>query len=432
MKIASLGIILCLSVKVIAQNSPIVFTGGLIYPVSGDSIPDGRMIVHQGKIIAIGSSTSVAIPANAQLIDVKGKVLIPGLVDTHSHIGGGSGADGSAAIQPDVRILDAVNPLDDSFMRARSGGITTLNIMPGSGHLLSGQTIYVKSKHRSNIEDMLVYVNAEKTIYGGIKMANGTNSIRQSPFPGSRAKSAAMVRQQFLKAKEYQRKIDLAKGNTEKLPARDLEMEALLEVLSGKRMVHFHTHRNDDILTVLRLKEEFGFKTVLHHVSEGWVVADEIAKAKVPASIIWIDSPGGKMEAVNLLGKNGVILEKAGVDVAFHTDDYITDSRLFLRSAAFGVRYGMSRKKALESLTLAGARMLELDRSIGSLEKGKSADFVILSGDPFSNYTLVLETWIEGERVFDQSNPKDKAYQTGGYQIYKPSLLHGDHSDEQE
>ena len=154
---------------------------------------------------------------------------------------------------------------------------------------------------------------------------------------------------------------------------------------------------------------------MLHHVSEGWKVAEEIAEAGVPCSIILVDSPGGKLEAVNLLYKTGGILERAGVKVAFHTDDWITDSRLFFRMAALGVRAGMSREGALAALTLHGAEMLDLGDRIGSLEVGKDADFILLSGDPLSVYTKVLETWVEGVKVFDRSKPKDLLHAVGGY-----------------
>jgi imidazolonepropionase-like amidohydrolase len=144
-------------------------------------------------------------------------------------------------------------------------------------------------------------------------------------------------------------------------------------------------------------------------------VADEIAEADVPCSIIFLDSPGGKLEARDFEWKNGAELSKRGVVTAFHTDDPINDSRWFLRNAAVGVRAGMSRQKALEGLTLAGAKMLDLDKSIGSLDPGKQADFVMLSGDPFSIYTRVLETHIEGEQVFDLENPTDRLFAEGGY-----------------
>jgi imidazolonepropionase-like amidohydrolase len=185
--------------------------------------------------------------------------------------------------------------------------------------------------------------------------------------------------------------------------------------MRGKRIVHHHTHRHDDIMTVLRLASEFGFSVVLHHVSEGWKVADEIAKAKAPCSMILLDSPGGKLEARYLKLETGKMLEEAGVRVAFHTDDWITDSRYFFRMAAFGARAGMSRKGALEGLTLAGAEMLGLDDSIGSLSPGKDADFILLDGDPLSIYTKVRETWVDGRRAFDRNSAQDRLYAVGGY-----------------
>ena len=198
-----------------------------------------------------------------------------------------------------------------------------------------------------------------------------------------------------------------------------------MEVLERKRIVHHHTHRHDDIITVLRLAEEFQFRVVLHHVSDGWKVADEIATAGAPCSLIIVDSPGGKLEAKDLLYKTGGILERSGVPVAFHTDDWITDSRLFLRMPALAVRAGMSRDGALKSVTLAGAEMLDLDARIGSLRTGKDADFAILSGDPLSVYTKVLETWIEGKKVFDRSRQEDRLYAVGGYGASRGDAAHG-------
>jgi imidazolonepropionase-like amidohydrolase len=192
-------------------------------------------------------------------------------------------------------------------------------------------------------------------------------------------------------------------------------MEALAEVLDGKRVVHFHTHRHDDILTALRLQKEFGFRLVLQHVSEAWKVADEIAKAKVPSSIILVDSPGGKLETVDVSFTNGAALEKAGALVGFHTDDGITDSRWFLRSAGLAVRAGMSPEKALYGMTMANAIILDIQDRVGSLEAGKDADFIVLSGDPLSVYTHVLQTWVEGRKVFDRSNPKDYLTAVGGF-----------------
>lgn len=409
------------------QDTPTVFKGALIHTVSGNPIENGILVVQKGKIVSVGGP-GTRIPANAVVIDVTGKVIMPGLVDTHSHLGGGAGGDNSSALNPDVRILDAVNPTSDGFKKALAGGITTINIMPGSGHLLSGQTIYVKMRAARIIEDLLI--TNSQGLSGGIKMANGTNPMRgTSGFPGTRSKSAALMRELFIKAQEYGKKIDRAGKDSTKLPERDLRMESLVEVLNGKRIVHFHTHQVNDILTAIRLSQEFNFRVVLHHVSEGWLAAPEIAKAGVPCSIITIDAPGGKAEALQVSLTTGGVLEKAGVDVSFHTDDGITDSRLLLRSAALMVREGMSEKFAIEALTIAGARMLDLDSRLGTLEKGKDADFIILSGHPFSVRTMVEQTWVEGIRRYDISNPADRAFLTGGYDVYSPNRSEYHHHD---
>jgi imidazolonepropionase-like amidohydrolase len=223
------------------------------------------------------------------------------------------------------------------------------------------------------------------------------------------------VRERFVAAQEYRRKREATEDDPSRAPPRDLGLEVLLEVLDGRRIVHHHTHRHDDVLTVLRLSEEFGFRVVLHHVSEGWKVADEIAAAGAPCSIILVDSPGGKLEARDLSMRTGAVLRAAGVLVAFHTDDWITDSRVFLRSAALGVRAGMSRADALRAVTLSGAEMLDLGERTGSLTVGKDADFVVLDGDPLSVYTKVLETWVEGRKVFDRAEERDRLWAVGGY-----------------
>ncbi|HEX8494768.1 MAG TPA: amidohydrolase family protein [Pyrinomonadaceae bacterium] len=414
-----------------AQEQAQAFVGAQIIPISGPVITDGVLVVQRGKIVSVGARDRTTIPAGAQVREVVGMVIMPGLVDSHSHIGGGSGGDQSAPIQPEVRLLDSFNPRDTSLKRARAGGITTVNVMPGSGHLLSGQTLYLKLRSGENVDDLLIK-DAQGNIAGGIKMANGTNPIGNPPFPGTRAKSAALLREQLTKAQEYRDKIRRAKGDAAKLPSRDLAMEALTEVLEGRRTVHFHTHRADDILTVLRLAREFNFRVVLHHVSEGWKVPGEIAKAKAPASVIVIDSPGGKLEAMDASLKTGEALNRAGVLVGFHTDDYITDSRLFLRQAALAVRAGMPRDKALYAMTLAGARMLDLQERTGSLEAGKDADFILLSGDPLSVYTKVLETYVEGVRVFDRNNPKDRLYAVGGYGAGRDQQVHLDGEEQRE
>jgi len=407
---------------------PTAFVGAKIIPVAAAPIDNGVLLVEDGKIVSVGAS--VRVPGNASVVDVAGMVIMPGLVDTHSHIGEPAGGDRSSPIQPEARVLDSINVRDAGFKRALAGGITTVNLMSGSGHLMSGQTIYVKLREGNSIET-IAYKKDDGSVDGGMKMANGTNSRRDPPFPGTRAKSASLVRQEYIAAQEYVARIERADGDPEKMPERDLAMEALAEVLSGERIVHHHTHRHDDILTVLRLQQEFGFRVVLHHVSEAHRVADEIAAAKVPVSLIMIDSPGGKLEAQYLDFESAPALERAGVNVGFHTDDYITDSRFFMRMAALGVRAGMSRDTALRGLTLAGAEMLDLDDRIGTLERGKDADFVILSGDPLSVYSRVQQTWVEGVKRFDINDPEDRAVAEGGFGALQPSYVHEFHGYEE-
>ena len=410
----------------------VVLHGVRILPVSGPAIEKGVIVIAKGKILAIGKETEVPLPAGAKLRDLTGKTIIPGLVDTHSHIGiwprphvpaNQDGNEGSGAIQSGLRAIDAIYPDDPGIHMAVTGGITTANIMPGSGNAIGGQTLYVKLRGKT-VEEMRI---PNTKVVGGLKMANGENpkrfnfESRKSP-PGTRMKLAAMQREQFVKAREYQQKWAgyrdaVAAGKTPPPPEMDIGLEPLVEVLEGKRTVHFHSHRADDLLTAIRLSDEFKFELVIQHGTEGYRIAEELARRKIPVSLTLIDSPGGKPEVAGLLEENAAILEKAGVLVAINTDDGITESRFLLRTGAIAVRGGMSEESALRALTLNAARMLHLEDRLGSLEKGKDADFVVLSGSPFSVYTQVLETYIDGVRVFDRSQPKDANYQTGGYAL---------------
>jgi imidazolonepropionase-like amidohydrolase len=391
-----------------AQDRAIAFTGARILTMAGEPIENGTLVIKDGKIIAVGAN--VAVPADAERRDAAGKVIMPGIVDTHSHIGQVAGADGSGPIQPEVRAMDSIDPLASSIGKARAGGVTTANIMPGSGHLMSGQTFYMKLRGGRTIED-ITFQMKDGAALGGMKMANGTNPMGRSGFPGTRAKSASLVREALTEAKAY------CSGDRKK---RDLAKEALCEVLSGERLVHFHTHRADDIMTVLRLKREFGFDVLIQHGTETWKIAGELAKAGVPVSNITLDAPGGKLETTELRMDNAAILERAGVLVSIHSDDAIVDSRMMLREAALAVRGGMSRDGALRALTINGATQMKLDNRVGSIEAGKDADFLVLDGDPLSTYSHVLETWVEGDKLFDRSKPEDLLMATGGYGAGSP------------
>jgi imidazolonepropionase-like amidohydrolase len=307
---------------------------------------------------------------------------------------------------------------------AQAGGITTANIMPGSGNVMGGQTAYVKMRGRT-IDEMLIH---REGVQGGMKMANGENPKRaygsRGQAPSTRMAVAAMQRDIFIRAQAYKKKWDdhrakIAAGTASEEPARDLELEPVVEILEGRRTVHHHTHRADDIMTVMRLAEEFGYlrNLVLQHVTEAYMVADEIARLRVPCSIIVIDAPGGKHEAAGLTLANGGLLERAGVKVAIHTDDFIVNSRFFLRAGALSVREGMSEAGALAALTINPAEMMGLADRLGSIAAGKDADLVVLSGEPFSVYTQVLQTYIDGQVVFDRSRPEDLRYATGGFAV---------------
>ena len=405
---AAMAAIVLASAPAAAQDRAVAFTGARILTMSGETIENGTLVIKDGKIVAVGSN--VAIPAEAERRAMDGRVIMPGIVDTHSHIGQVAGADGSGPIQPEVRAMDSIDPLSPNIAKARAGGVTTANIMPGSGHLMSGQTFYMKLRQGRTVED-IAFAMKDGAAIGGMKMANGTNPMGGSGFPGTRAKSAALVREVLVEAKAY------CGGDRKK---RDLAKEALCEVLSGDRLVHFHTHRADDIMTVLRLKREFGFDVLIQHGTETWKVAEELAKAGVPVSNITLDSPGGKLETMELMMENAGILERAGVLVSIHSDDGIVDSRTMLREAALAVRGGMSRDGALRALTINGAKQMRMDARVGSIEPGKDADFLVLDGDPLSTYTHVLETWVEGDLLFDRSRPEDLLMATGGYGAGSP------------
>jgi imidazolonepropionase-like amidohydrolase len=417
-------------------DGPVVYRGARILTAAGAPIDKGVLIVKQGKISALGAEDRIAIPEGTVVRNLSGKTIIPGLVDTHSHIGiyprpnvpaHGDGNEMSGPVQPGLRALDAIYPDDPGIRMAVAGGVTTANIMPGSGNVIGGQTLYVKLRGKT-VESMRI---AGGQVLGGLKMANGENPKgygRRSQAPYTRMKVAALQREQFVKARDYQRqwaahRTAASAGKQLNPPDTDIGLEPLVEVLERKRTVHFHTHRADDLMTALRLAEEFGFEIVIQHGTEGYRVAEELARRKVPVSLTLVDSPGGKMETAGLLEENGAVLEKAGVKVAINTDDWITESRFFLRTGAIAVRGGMSEEAALRALTLHGAQIMHLEDRLGSLEQGKDADFVVLSGPPFSVYTQVLETYIDGQRVFDRSRHKDWSYQAGGFALADPGRL---------
>ena len=411
--------------------APTAYVGATVHPVDGPVIEDGVLLVEDGKIGAVGTRALVPLPADVEVVDLSGKHVIPGLVDTHSHVGGGQYNDALSPVQAGLSAIDTIDVSHESMRRVWAGGVTTANVMPGSGKLMGGQTAYLKLRDAPTVDELLLCVPRadplprsdgaplrRREICGGMKMANGTNPQGDGGDPKSRMGAAYFQRQALAKGVQFVD--DGAEDVT------DLDAMGLAEVVTGQRTVHFHTHRADDIATILSLRREFGIDVVLHHVSEAWKVVDALAADPVPCSLIVIDSPGGKQEAQQLALHNGALLEQAGVPVAFHTDDPITDSRLFLRSAGLAVRAGMSPEGALAALTLVPAKMMHLDGRIGSLTAGKDADFVVLSGPPLSVWSLVEQTHVEGVRVFDRSTPEGLRLATGGApEVTSPDILDG-------
>ncbi|MCA9080615.1 MAG: amidohydrolase family protein, partial [Planctomycetaceae bacterium] len=356
-----------------------VYRGATILTATGDEYTNGTLVVSDGKILAVGDHT-VPIPEPATLIDCAGQVIIPGLVDTHSHLGvysrpavsaNSDGNEGTGPVQTAVRALDSLNPFDPGIRMANAGGVTTANIMPGSANVIGGQTVYVKLRG-DTAEEMLVEA---ADVLGGLKMANGENPKRvygsKGEAPGTRMKVAALQRSEFIKARNYQQKWTTyqqklaeyeadADAAAPTPPERDLMLEPLIEVLEGRRTVHFHTHRADDILTVLRLRDEFGFELVIQHGTEAYKVLDEIARRNVPVSMTIIDSPGGKAEVVDLIEECGAELAAAGAKVLINTDDPITESRLLLRTAAIAHRGGLTELQTLQAITLHPAEAMHL------------------------------------------------------------------------
>ena len=409
---------------VVVRNAT-VYTGK-----DGETAPirDATLVVKGGKILAVlksGDTEPVTVKADkATVIDGAGLVVIPGIVDTHSHIGlypkpavpaHADGNEMSGPVQSGVRAIDAIWPDDPGIKMALAGGVTTANIMPGSGNVIGGQTLYVKLRGTSADDMRITGKSGEVEILGGLKMANGENpkgygrTKQQAPF--TRMKIAQLQREQFVKAKEYQAK---RKADPAKTP-RDLGLDPLVEVLERKRTVHFHCHRADDLLTAIRISEEFGFELVLQHATEAYRIAPLLAEKKIPVSLTLVDSPGGKAETMGILDENAAELTKAGVRVTINTDDYITESRFCLRTVAHAVRGGLTPAEALRCVTSNAAKVLHLDHRLGTLEPGKDADFVILTGEPTSVYTQVVATYIDGKPAFDRAKPADRAYQVGGF-----------------
>jgi imidazolonepropionase-like amidohydrolase len=400
---------------------PFAIRNATLLTAAGPVIPNGTILVRDGKIVAVGAT--VDVPAGTTVIDAGGKFVTPGLIDDHSHLGvyaaPGTSAesDGNEATKPntaDVWAEHSVWPQDPQFPRNLAGGVTTLQVLPGSANLFGGRSVVLKVVPGRTVQDMK-FPGASY----GLKMACGENPKRvyAQRGPSTRMGNVAGYRAAWIEAEQYRRKWDkyladkAAGKGTASAPDRDLAKETLAEVLRGNILVHNHCYRADEMAQMLDIAKEFGYQIrSFHHVVEGYKMADRLAAAGVAASI-WADWGGFKMEALDGVKANAAILQAAGARAIIHSDDPSGSQRLNQEAAkamAAGAEIGLpvAPAEAIKWLTLNPAWALGLDDRIGSLEPNKNADLVLWSGDPFSVYTRAEKVWIDGAMLFDRLDPQ--------------------------
>ena len=371
----------------------------------------GSIVVRDGKIVEVGEK--VMVPAGAKVIDATNQYVIPGIIDCHSHIAADGGInEGSVSVSSMVDIRDVINPEDIAIYRALAGGVTTANILHGSANSIGGQTLPLKMRWGKDAQGM-IFEGATP----GIKFALGENPKRAgnptgrginagatpARYPATRMGVEDVIREAFVEAKAYKAEWDnWEKTKTGIPPRKDLKLEALKEVLEGKRFVHAHCYRADEILMLLRVADEFGFKIrTLQHVLEGYKVAKEIAAHGAGAST-FSDWWSYKMEAFDAIPYNAAIMQKKGVTVSLNSDD--AELMRHLNSeAGKAMKYGgLSETEALAMVTLNPAKQLGIDNRVGSIEVGKDADLVIYDKFPLSDYAKVQKVLIDGQVYFDR------------------------------
>ncbi len=364
------------------------------------------ILVQNGKITKIGKGISA--PAGVSVIDATGKFVTPGIIDCHSHSMLDAINEGAFSVTSMTRTRDVLNPRDITIYRALAGGVTTANLLHGSANSIGGQSTTVKFKWGHPVED---YPIADAP--PGIKFAMGENVRRttQAPQPGqqlryprTRQGTIETMRDAFLRARDYKKAWDDYKaGKTRIQPRKDLELDPLVEVLEGKRLVHCHGYRADEHLNLMLLADEFGFRiATLQHGLEAYKIAPEIAKHGTGVSI-FTDSWGYKLEAFDAIPYNAYILWKNGVNVSINSDSDERMRRLNLDAAKVEKYGGVPEQDALQMITLNPAKQLGIEKRTGSIEVGKDADIAIWNGHPFSVFSRVDTTLIEGEVYFDRA-----------------------------
>jgi imidazolonepropionase-like amidohydrolase len=395
-----------------AQNPSAIFIqNATIFTVTQGNIEHGSILIRDGKIAAVGADLKA--PAGAAVIDATGQYVIPGIIDCHSHIAvDGSVNEGGPAVSSMANIADVLNPEDISIYDDLAGGVTVANILHGSANPIGGQTVVIKLRWGKPASE-LPFEGA----LPGIKFALGENPKRSGftpppgippRYPATRLGVEEVIRQAFIEATEYKKRWD--DYNTRKAageqgliaPRRDEQLEPLVEVMEGKRYVHSHCYRADEILMLMRVAKEFGFKVrTFQHVLEGYKIADEIAASGTGAST-FSDWWGYKVEAYDAIPYNAALMTERGVVVSINSDD-AEEARQLNQEAAKSMKYGgMSANDALKMITINPAIQLGIDKRVGSIEVGKDADLVIYNHDPLSVYAVAQKTLIDGQVYFDR------------------------------
>jgi imidazolonepropionase-like amidohydrolase len=374
-------------------DETILVRGGTVHPAVGEPIRNGSILIRNGKIVAIG--TSISAPANARVIDAAGKDVVPGMIDNHSHIGAPPSVlnDFPKLIGPEHRFVDALNWEDPDFKDAVSGGVTTIVTGPGSGENVSGMAVVIKTFGAEPARRMLL----EK---GGMKFAMGVKG--RDRYPATTMGVAANLRQYLIKTQEYlaarkQWNDDGQKGTP---PARDLGFEAMADVLEHRTYVRAHVHSATDVMTLIRLKDEFGFDLTLHHSTEAYKVAPEIAKRGITAVVLPLGPRIGLTEDA-MAGP--YLLWKAGVKIAMHTDAPVINQKWLRLCAALAMRYGIPEEEALKMVTINAAEIARVGDRVGSLEVGKDADVVIFDGAWYEPRSRVSAVIGDGQVVYQRA-----------------------------
>ena len=388
-----------------AANRVTLIKNATILTVTNGTIENGSILIRDGKIAAVG--TDITAPSGATIVDAAGKFVTPGIIDDHSHIASDAVNEGSVAVSSMVGIEDVLDPDDVAIYRALAGGVTTVNVLHGSANPIGGKNAVIKLRWGADAKGLLL-----AGAMPGIKFALGENTKRdRNPdrYPATRMGVQDVIRQAFLEAQQYATEwkayeaLSDRERRTAVAPRRDLELEALAEVLDGKRLVHAHSYRGDEILQLLRVAEEFGFTiATLQHVLEGYKVADEIAAHGAGAGT-FSDWWAYKVEAYDAIPYNAALMTERGV-VASINSDSPEEMRHLNQEAAKAMKWGgLSEAEAMKLVTLNPAIHLGVQDRVGSIEVGKDADLAIFSGHPLSVMGVVEQTYVDGQLFFDRA-----------------------------